>query len=153
MLRVMTSVRLLPIPESPAFEDPKVAVVAGAPAEVVISVGIVSVTGASLDVCPSTVLRDCEMLASEEDVAAAAETVPELSVGEGPGVGPGEVDEDGLVGPGTETVSVVVIVAAAAGVNHGGPFHCLGSTTGEAPTVHARTAAQSSVNSTGRVMV
>jgi hypothetical protein len=60
----MTNVLLLPIPKSPLFEDAVVPTVDWGPAEVVVSVGIVSVTEASLDGCRSTVLEEGESPAS-----------------------------------------------------------------------------------------
>ncbi len=126
--RVMASVRLLPIPESPASKDPETAVVAGVPVEVVmLSVGMVSVSRASLDVCRTTVLLDLELPASGEGV------VPEAVPGRPVGANPAAVREGALVGPDTGSVSVVVVVVVAASrESHGRPFHPMGSTAGPA---------------------
>ena len=164
MLRLMTSVLWLPIPESPSFEGSEISVAGGVPVEkLVVSVGIVSVMEPSPDDCRSTVLEGGELPASGVAVGTP--------VGNGTALAgsPEKVGEGSPVAPGAERVSVVV-VALMLGINHGGgPFHCRGSirsptrtsecwsrprdTTGNALTSQPNTVVQSSANSIDRVMV
>lgn len=165
VLRLMTSVLWLPIPESPSFEGSEISVADGVPVEkLVVSVSIVSVVGPSPDDCRSTVLEGSESPASGVAVCTPVDSGAALVRG------PDKVGEGGPVAPGTKRVSVVV-VALMLGINHGGgPFHCRGSikspartsecwsrprdTTGKASTSHPNTAAQSSTSSIDdRVMV
>lgn len=129
VLKVMTSVLLLPIPESSVVDGPvafELSVVVGRPVELVISVGIVSVSPSPLDVCQSTVSEVEGVTVGEGVVVKLADrgdVVPSEFIGL---MGPMGSE---AVGPGTGTVSVVVVVGKF-GNHQGGPLHCFGSITG-----------------------
>jgi hypothetical protein len=115
----MTSVLLLPIPESSVLDEPvsfEVLVVVGNPVEAVVSVGIVSITKISLDV--PVVGAGVDVLDDGGAVVVSAPSDPGEPVGR---------SEDGLADPDAGMVSVVVVVVTL-GNNQGGPFSCRGLT-------------------------